>query len=92
MIGLVRDTWRAVLVVVVVVLLRAIFAERPAAPPAPVAPAWQPAAVQWAPPPVATGAWQPMPTPAPAMETQGPIRRVAREFVDLSEAVIGVVR
>jgi hypothetical protein len=90
MIGLVRDTWRAVLVVVVVVLLRAIFAERPAAPPAPVAPAWQPAAVQWAPPPVATGAWQPM--PAPVVETQGPIRRVAREFVDLSEAVLGVVR
>ena len=90
MIGLVRDTWRAVLVVVVVVLLRGVFAERPAAPPAPVAPAWQPAAVQWSPPPVATGAWQPM--PAPAVETQGPIRRVARELVDLSEAVIGVVR
>jgi len=90
MIGLVRDTWRAVLAVVVAVLLRAIFAERPAAPPAPVAPAWQPAAVQWAPPPVATGAWQPM--PAPAVEPQGPIRRVARELVDLSEAVIGVVR
>jgi hypothetical protein len=90
MIGLVRDTWRAVLVVVVAVLLRAIFAERPAAATAPVAPAWQPAAVQWAPPPVATGAWHPM--PAPAVETQGPIRRVAREFVDLSEAVLGVVR
>ena len=90
MIGLVRDTWRAVLVVVVAVLLRVVFAERPAAPPAPVAPAWQPAAVQLAPPPVATGAWQPM--PAPAVETQGPIRRVAREFVELSEAVLGVVK
>jgi hypothetical protein len=90
MIGLVRDTWRAVLVVVVAVLLRGVFAERPAAPPAPVAPAWQPAAVQWSPPTVATGGWQPM--PAQAVETQGPIRRVARELVDLSEAVLGVVR
>lgn len=87
MIGIVRDTWRAVLVVVVAVLLRGVFAERPAAP---AAPAWQPAAVQWTPPPVATGAWQP--APAPAVETRGPIRRVAREIVDLSEAVLGVIR
>jgi hypothetical protein len=84
MIGLVRDTWRAVLVVVVVVLLRGIFAEKPATH------AWQPAAAQWTPPPVATGAWQPM--PHPPVETKGPIRRVARELVDLSEAVLGVVR
>jgi hypothetical protein len=93
MIGIVRDTWRAVLVVGVVVLLRDVLAERPAAPAAPVvAPAWQPAAVQWSPPPVATGAWQPMPQAAPPVETKGPIRRVAREIIDLSEAVLGVVR
>jgi hypothetical protein len=92
MIGIARDTWRAVLVVGVVVLLRDVLAERPAAPAAPVAPAWQPAAVQWTPPPVATGAWQPVPQAAPPVETKGPIRRVAREIIDLSEAVLGVVR
>ena len=97
MMRLVRDTWRAVLVVVVAVLLRAICAERPAPPAAaPVAPAWQPAAPawqpapQWAPMPMAPGAWQP--AAAPPVETPGPIRRVARELVDLSEAVLGVVR
>jgi hypothetical protein len=40
MIGMVRDTWRAVLVVVVAVLLREVFAERPAPPP--VVTQWQP--------------------------------------------------
>jgi hypothetical protein len=89
MIGIVRDTWRAVLVLVVAVLLRGIVAEEPA-PASP--PTWQPAPIQWQPPPVATGAWQPAAAPPPAVETKGPIRRVARELVDLSEAVIGVLR
>lgn len=94
MIGIVRDTWRAVLVLVVAVLLRGIVAEEPAAPaPTPQpAPQWAAPPVQWMPPPVATGAWHPMPPQPPAVETRGPIRRVAREVVDLSEAVIGVFR
>jgi hypothetical protein len=94
MIAIIHDTWRAVLVVAVAVLLREVLAGRPVAPAAPAAwqqpaPAWQPAQ-PWPTPPVATGAWQPV--PAPAVETRGPIRRVARELVDLSEAVLGVVR
>jgi hypothetical protein len=45
-----------------------------------------------APPPVVT-AWQyQYQQPPPAVETQGPIRRVARDFVDLAESVIGVIR
>jgi hypothetical protein len=46
MIGMVRDTWRAVLVVVTVVLLREIIAERPAAAPPAVTTVWQPPAWQ----------------------------------------------
>jgi hypothetical protein len=89
MIGIVRDTWRAVLVLVVAVG----HPRQVAAAPTPArAPPWQPAPVQWQPPPVATGAWQPAAAPPPAVETKGPIRRVARELVDLSEAVIGVLR
>lgn len=83
MIGMVRDTWRAVLVVVVAVLLRDVFAERPVPP---------------APPAVATQ-WQPMPQPWPAtpivvtqQEPQRPLRRVGEAFVDLADSVIGVVR
>lgn len=40
-------------------------------------------------------AWQPAPAPQwqqAAVVEPGPIRRVAREFVDLSEAFIGVIR
>lgn len=94
MIGIVRDTWRAVLVLVVAVLLRGIVAEEPAAPapaPQPVQ-QWAAPPAQWMPPPVATGAWQPLHPQPPAVETRGPIRQVAREVVDLSEAVIGVFR
>jgi hypothetical protein len=50
-----------------------------------------------APPTVVTGAVYGAPPPymvtgAPPVETVGPIRRVAREFVELAEAVIGVMR
>jgi hypothetical protein len=49
-----------------------------------------------APPTVVTG-WQPPPAAyyphqPPSVETVGPIRRVARDFVDLAESVIGVIR
>ena len=79
MIGIVRDTWRAVLVAV---LLREFFAERPVAPPAPpaVATQWQPQ--QWQPPPIVVTQQQP----------QRPLRRVGEAFVDLADSVIGVVR
>lgn len=78
MIGIVRDTWRAALVVVVAVLLRSVFATPGA---------WQPAA----PPPVvawqAPGSWQPAP-PQP----ERPLRRVAAALTELGDSVIGVVR
>lgn len=85
MIGVVRDTWRAVLVVVVAVLLREVFAERPAAPT----------------PTVATSSWQPTPAVATGWPVQQivveqpparPLRRIGEAFVDLSDAVIGAVR
>lgn len=76
MIGIVRDTWRAVLVAV---LLREFLAERPVAPPA-VATQWQPQ--QWQPPPIVVTQQQP----------QRPLRRVGEAFVDLADSVIGVVR
>ena len=97
---MIRDTWRAVLVVVTAALLREIVllprpAVVPAAPavatnwqaPSPtVATGWQQA--PWQPPAVAT--WpQPQPQPQPQ---PGPIRRVARELVDLADTVIEVVR
>jgi hypothetical protein len=81
MIGIVRDTWRAVLFVVVACLLREVFAER--APPAvatQVAPAWQPVHV-----PV-------MPAHAPMQHPERPLRRVGSAFVELADSVIGVVR
>lgn len=85
MIGLVRDTWRSVLIVVVVVLLREVFAERPAAVPT-VATGWQtqPQAA-WVPAP----AWQPAPQPA---APDRPLRRVAAALTELGDSVIGVVR
>jgi hypothetical protein len=76
MIGIVRDTWRAVLVVVVAILLREVFAERPAAAPA-VATQWHPVM----PPPIAA-----------TQEPSRPLRRVGEAFVDLADSVIGVIR
>lgn len=85
MIGMVRDTWRAVLIVVTVVLLREVFAERPAAAPT-VATGWQPQPqASWVPAP----AWQP--AQAPAVPDR-PLRRVAAALTELGDSVIGVVR
>ena len=87
MIGIVRDTWRAVLVVVVAVLLREGFSERPAVQATPSWPA-QPGAWQPAP-----GAWQPAPTPIVVTQPQErPLRRVAAALTELGDSVIGVVR
>jgi hypothetical protein len=84
---MIRDIVRAVLVLVVLAVGCEILAvhrgRREAAPVAYHPPAWQPLPQ----PP----AWQPMQAPAPTQEP-GPIRRVARELVDLTEAAIGVIR
>ncbi len=88
---MIRDIVRAVLVLVVLAVgceIIAVHRGRQAAAPQP--PAWQPKPVAYQPPewqPVAP-AWQ----PAQATPEPGPIRRVAKEFVDLAEATIGVIR
>lgn len=73
-----RDTWRAVLVVVVAALLREIFAERPAPP---VPQPWQQSA-----------AWQPPPPIVVTQEPKRPIRRVAQAITELGDSLIGVVQ
>jgi hypothetical protein len=87
----IRDIVRAVLVLVVLAVGCEIIAvHRGRQAPAPQPPAWQPKPVAYQPPewqPVAP-AWQ----PAQATPEPGPIRRVAKEFVDLAEATIGVIR
>lgn len=79
MIGIVRDTWRAVLVLVVGALLMEMH-RRPEVQvvqmPAP--PAWQPAPVQWAPP--------------AAQVHERPLRRFAVALTELGDSVLGVVR
>lgn len=82
---MIRDTWRAVLVVVTAALLREIvLLPRPVVPAATpaVATGWQQA--PWQPPTVAT--WP------PAGQQPGPIRRVARSVVDLADTVWEAVR
>lgn len=83
---MIRDIVRAVLVLAVLAVgceIIAVHGQRRQPPAvvtsAPIPPAWQPQPVQWQPAPV-----QPPPP--------GPIRRVAREVVELTEAVIGVIR
>lgn len=86
MIDLARDTWRAVLVVIVAVLLREVFAERPAAAPAPPT---VPTNVQFQ----AMQAWpQPQPPAWQPVEPDRPLRRVAAALTELGDSVIGVVR
>jgi hypothetical protein len=87
---MIRDIVRAVLVLVVLAVgceILAVHRGRQAAQPQP--PAWQPHQAAYPPPwqPVAP-AWQPMQAPP----EPGPIRRVARELVDLTEAALGVIR
>ncbi len=87
---MIRDFVRAVLVLVVLAVGCEIIAAhrgREAAPVAYQPPAWQPLPQ----PP----AWQPMQAPQWTQASTGepgPIRRVAREIVDLTEAAIGVIR
>jgi hypothetical protein len=85
---MIRDIVRAVLVLVVLAVgceILAVHGRREAA-----TPAWQPHQAAYPPawqPVPQPPAWQPMQAPQP-----GPLRRVAREVVDLSEAFIGVIR
>jgi len=90
----IRDAWRAVLVVVTAALLREIVLL-----PRPVVPAATPAvATNWqAPPPAVATGWQQAPWQPPAVATwqqpqPGPIRRVARSVVDLADTVLEAVR
>lgn len=90
-----RDTWRAVLVVVTAALLReVVLLPRPV-----VAPAATAVATNWHPQYSASAGWQqPWPAPVPAVATSwqaapaGPIRKVARATVDLAESVIEAIR
>lgn len=93
---MIRDAWRAVLVVVTAALLREIVLL-----PRPVVPAATPAvATNWqAPPPAVATGWQQAPWQPPAVATwplagqqPGPIRRVARSVVDLADTVWEAVR
>jgi hypothetical protein len=83
---MIRDIVRAVLVLVVLAVgceIIAVHRGRQAQPPA-----WQPVVAAYPP------AWQPAPQP-PAWQPSpepGPLRKVARELVDLTEAAIGVIR
>jgi hypothetical protein len=80
--GIVRDTWRAVLVLIVGVLLMEARDLRKKEPPAP--------------PSVVTN-WQPAPpyVPTPMViqqQPERPLRRVASAIMEFGESVIGVVR
>jgi hypothetical protein len=83
---MIRDIVRAVLVLVVLAVgceILAVHGRRE-----PPTPAWQPQPVAYQPP-----AWQPIaPAWQPAAQEPGPLRKVARELVDLTEAAIGVIR
>lgn len=79
-----RDTWRAVLVVVVAVVLRELFSEPPqpttAQPPQPVV-YYQPQ------PPVGGNLYQP-----PEQRNDKPLRRIGSAFLELGDSVIGAIR
>jgi len=81
--GIARDTWRAVLVLIVGVLLleaAGLRRQEPAAPPA-VTTNWQPA------PP-----YVPTPVLIQQQQPERPLRRVASAIMEFGDSVIGVVR
>jgi hypothetical protein len=81
MIDIVRDTWRAVLALVVgTLLLEASSLRRETPAPAPIVAMNPYQAMPMAP------AWQPAPQP------ERPLRRVAAAITELGDSVIGVVR
>ena len=95
MIGLVRDTWRAVLVVVVVIVLREVLAERPAPSQPVAAPAVQPMPLpgpmqQWQTAPPVYG--NPHPQPAHEQRNDRPLRRIGSAVIELGDSLLGAVR
>lgn len=76
MIGIVRDTWRAVLVVATVALVREMVSAPPP-PPIVATPTWQP---------------MPQPVFVQPQQPARPLRRVASAMTELADSVIGVVR
>jgi hypothetical protein len=100
MIDLVRDTWRAVLVVVVVIVLREVLADRPA-PSQPVAAQTPPPTMQMMPLPGPAPQWQPAPpgygnpghgNPYPEQRNDRPLRRIGSAIVELGDSLIGAIR
>lgn len=85
--AIVRDTWRAVLVVVVAIVLREVLADRPV-PPQPVAATATPYMATPAP----ALAWQPVPPPPPVPENPKPLRRIGSAVVELGDSLIGAIR
>ena len=95
MIGMVRDTWRAVLVVVAVIVLREVLAERPAPSQPVAAPAVQQMPLpgpmpQWQPAPPVYG--NPYPQPAPEQRNDRPLRRIGSAVIELGDSLLGAVR
>lgn len=88
MIVLVRDTWRAVLVVIVVIVLREVLTERPAPPPVQTMPMPGPA-TPWQPAPVYGN---PYPQPAPEQRNDRPLRRIGSAVIELGDSLLGAVR
>lgn len=79
-----RDTWRAVLVVVVAVVLREVFSE----PPQPATAQPQQPVVYYQPqPPVGGNLYQP-----PEQRNDKPLRRIGSAFLELGDSVIGAIR
>lgn len=84
--GMVRDTWRAVLVLIVGTLLLEAAGLRRREPAAPQTPPT--VATQWQPQP----AWQPPPPIVVTSEPERPLRRVASAVTELFDSAIGVIR
>jgi len=95
MICIVRDTWRAVLVVVVVAVLREVLADR-LAPPQPVAaaPTMATPSHLWQPIPPVHGNQQPPAygNPYPEQRNDRPLRRIGSAVVELGDSLIGAIR
>jgi hypothetical protein len=94
-----KDTWRAILVIAVVTILRheeAVWqaAQRAVSPSVETTVAWRPA-----PAPAPQQTWHPAPQtymppqyPVYGNQQRGPLRKIGAEAVDFAEALIGVVR
>lgn len=98
MIGMVRDAWRAVLVVVVVIVLREVLADRPAPSQPVAAPAVQ-QPMQTMPLPGPMPQWQQAPgygnpyqQQAPEQRNDRPLRRIGSAVIELGDSLIGAVR